>query len=167
MMCVYCLFSGLSGVYNEYLLKRAYSECIHLQNAYLYSYGCVFNLIGYFFEATYMGRTDNNNINGELSDVVGAVAAATSPTSSVTRMGGDFFAGFSVFTWAIVVTQVLNGFLMSLVMKHSSNITRLFVISCSLVVTTVLSVLVFSLKLNVYFYFCFSIIMISLYLYIK
>lgn len=149
-MCVYCILSGFSGVYNEYLLKRNYSECIHLQNAYLYSYGCLFNLIAYFFEASYVGRSSGTLHNNNISSNVFA----------------GFFSGFSVYTWTIVATQVLNGFLMSIVMKHSSNITRLFVISCSLVVTTVLSVLVFSLKLNLYFYFCFSLIVFSLYLYV-
>lgn len=141
MMCVYCILSGVSGVYNEYLLKRNLAESINLQNAYLYSYGCLFNLLAYFFEATYFNRP--------------------------TLLSTEFFSGFSVFTWLIVASQVLNGFLMSIVMKHSSNITRLFVISCSLVVTTVLSVLVFSLKLNGFFYFCFSLIMLSLYLYVQ
>lgn len=151
-MCIYCIFSGLSGVYNEYLLKRSYSDCIHLQNAYLYSYGCLFNLIAYFFETNYIGRWS---------------FAAENSHDSIESYVGSFFTGFSVFTWIIILTQVLNGFLMSVVMKHSSNITRLFVISCSLVVTTVLSVLIFSLKLNVYFYICFSLILLSLYLYVQ
>jgi probable UDP-sugar transporter A4 len=141
MMCIYCVFSGLSGVCNEYLLKRNYSDSIYLQNSFLYAYGCVFNFVAYFLESSLIKRGNEGNFGG-------------------------FFSGFSVFTWAIIGTQVLNGFMMSVVMKHSNNITRLFVISCSLVVTTVLSVLVFSLKLNAYFYFCFSIIMFALYLYV-
>ena len=142
MMCIYCVLSGLSGVCNEYLLKRNYTDSIYLQNSYLYVYGCIFNLFAYLFDSNLVNKRDNE---GHLA---------------------DFFSGFSVFTWTIIGTQVLNGFLMSVVMKHSNNITRLFVISCSLVVTTVLSVLVFSLKLNAYFYFCFSIIMFALYLYV-
>lgn len=155
-MCIYCIFSGLSGVYNEYLLKKNYSECIHLQNAYLYSYGCLFNLIGYFFEINIIDRSTTSIAEDSLTE-----------SSAISFLFGNFFNGFSIFTWAIVCTQVLNGFLMSLVMKHSSNITRLFVISCSLVVTTVLSVIVFSLKLNIYFYFCFTLIMFSMYLYVQ
>lgn len=144
-MCIYCILSGLSGVYNEYLLKRGYSECIYLQNTYLYFYGSIFNLIAYFFETSYSSTIDGSIFNSF----------------------DQFFKGFSIYTWALVATQVLNGILMSIVMKHSSNITRLFVISCSLIVTTVLSILVFSLKLNGYFYFCFSLIMISLFLYVR
>lgn len=145
MMCIYCILSGLSGVYNEYLLKRGYSECIYLQNTYLYFYGSIFNLIAYFFETSYSSTIDGSIFNSF----------------------DQFFKGFSIYTWALVATQVLNGILMSIVMKHSSNITRLFVISCSLIVTTVLSILVFSLKLNGYFYFCFSLIMVSLFLYVR
>ena len=145
MMCIYCILSGLSGVYNEYLLKRGYSECIYLQNTYLYFYGSIFNLIAYFFETSYSSTIDGSIFNSF----------------------DQFFKGFSIYTWALVAAQVLNGILMSIVMKHSSNITRLFVISCSLIVTTVLSILVFSLKLNGYFYFCFSLIMVSLFLYVR
>lgn len=152
MMIVYCVISGLSGVYNEYLLKLNYSDSIYLQNFYLYCYGCVFNLVAYVIETSVFGRHYTINYDQDANDMV--------------TNNWNIFNGFSVYTWIIIITQVFNGFLMSVVMKHSNNITRLFVISCSLVVTAVLSVFIFSLKLNVYFYFCFSTIMFALYLYV-
>ncbi|CAF0781130.1 unnamed protein product [Brachionus calyciflorus] len=136
MVCIYAFISGLSGVYNEYLLKINNSDSIFEQNFYLYSYGCMYNFIGFFLEKK-ISKDENF----------------------------DFFTGFNLYTLLIIFTQVFNGFLMSLVMKYSSNITRLFVISSSLIVTTVLSVIIFSLKLNIYFYFCFSCIMFALFLY--
>ena len=39
------IFSGLAGVYNEWILKKHYSESLHLQNIYLYSYGVILNII--------------------------------------------------------------------------------------------------------------------------
>ncbi|CAF0944399.1 unnamed protein product [Brachionus calyciflorus] len=136
MVLIYAFISGLSGVYNEYLLKMNNSDSIFEQNFYLYGYGCLYNFIGFYWEKKF--SKDENF---------------------------EFFNGFNHYTLLIIFTQVFNGFLMSLVMKYSSNITRLFVISSSLIVTAVLSVLIFSLKLNVYFYFCFSSIMFALFLY--
>jgi hypothetical protein len=145
LILVYCIISGFSGVYNEYLLKLNFTDSIYVQNIYLYSYGCALNYMAYVVHfKTSVGET--------------------SITS--TTFFANFFTGFSVYTWIIIVTQVFNGFLMSVVMKHASNITRLFVISCSLIVTTLLSVVLFSLKLNIYYYYSFSAMVVALYLYI-
>lgn len=137
LISIYCFISGLSGVYSEYLLKKNYSDSILMQNIYLYIYGTLFNFVACAYEF------DLFSLSGEFPNV---------------------FKGFNWLTWIVIFTQVFNGFLMSIVMKYSNNITRLFVISCSLVVTTVLSVLIFSLKLNFYFYIGFIAIMIALYI---
>lgn len=63
-----------------------------------------------------------------------------------------FFEGFSIWVVVIILTQALNGLLMSVVMKHSNNITRLFVISCSMFVNAILSVLLFQLQLTPLFF---------------
>jgi solute carrier family 35 (probable UDP-sugar transporter), member A4 len=139
LIVIYCFISGLSGVYSEYILKLNYSDSIYVQNIYLYIYGSILNLIACLIEFKFNLYNDDNK-------------------------SMKFFNGFNYLTWIIIGTQCFNGFLMSIVMKHSNNITRLFVISCSLIVTAVLSVLIFSLKLNFYFYFSFFIIMIALYL---
>ncbi|CAF2048669.1 unnamed protein product [Rotaria magnacalcarata] len=128
MIAVYCIFSGLAGVYNEWILKKHYTESLHLQNIFLYTYGTLLNL----FPA-----------------VVSAVAKSGS--------GHIFnpFDGFSFYTWLIVLTQALNGLFMSVVIKHSSNIIRLFVISFSLIVTSFLSWFIFHITFNMYFYVSF------------
>lgn len=152
LMVIYCLISGLSGVYNEYLLKLNFSDSIYIQNIYLYFYGCIFNLTAYLFES---GLNDATRIYENSDEYLNKIWILS-----------DFLYGFSSYTWLIIFTQVFNGFTMSIVMKHSNNLTRLFVISCSLVVTTFLSILIFSLKLNFYFYLSFTTIMMSLYLYV-
>jgi probable UDP-sugar transporter A4 len=53
--------------------------------------------------------------------------------------GPGFLEGFSGWAALVVLSQALNGLLMSTVMKHASSITHLFVVSCSLVVNAVLS----------------------------
>ena len=144
LMIIYCFISGLSGVYNEYLLKLNFSDSIYVQNIYLYLYGCLFNFIAHILENHF--DLNSNNFSNKSSS--------------------DFFNGFNIFTWTIIFTQVFNGLTMSIVMKHSNNITRLFVISSSLVVTILFSIFLFSIRLNIYFYFCFCTILVALYAYV-
>jgi probable UDP-sugar transporter A4 len=138
MIAIYCTISGLAGVYNEWILKKHYSQSLHLQNIYLYSYGTILNLI-----------------------------PAVSSAMIISRTGQVFnpFRGFTFYTWIIVLTQALNGLFISVVIKHSSNIIRLFVISFSLIVTTLLSLVIFHISFNIYFFISFMTMICSLSLY--
>jgi probable UDP-sugar transporter A4 len=138
MIFAYCTLSGLAGVYNEWILKKYYEESLHVQNIYLYTYGSLLNLVP-------------------------AVGIPLLRSQSLDQL--NLFRGFSIYTWLIIVTQALNGLFMSVVIKHTSNIIRLFVISFSLVVTTILSVIVFHLTLNFYFIISFGSMICALWLY--
>ncbi len=138
LMGIYVTISGLAGVYTEYILKANLIDSILQQNVYMYTYGCIFNLFGCIIEAQ------------------------TIKTDSPLKL----FNNFNIFTWLIIISQVYNGFCMSFVMKYSNNITKLFVISCSLAVTTVLSVFIFSLQLNLLFYIVSFILISAVYIYI-
>jgi solute carrier family 35 (probable UDP-sugar transporter), member A4 len=140
MILIYSTLSGLSGVYSEYLFKKNFNDLIFLQNIYLYIYGCLLNFIGFLIQSYHNDEHEFLSLS-------------------------SFFNGFSFYTWVIVLTQVLNGIAMSVVMKYSSNITRLFVISSALFVTTFLSFVIFSTQLNVYYYISFFTILVSFYLY--
>jgi len=128
MIVIYCTLSGLAGVYNEWILKRNYNESIHLQNIFLYTYGTFFNLI----PIVSLMMINSQNIDCFY-----------------------LFRGFSFYTWLIIFTQVFNGLFMSVIIKHSSNIIRLFVISFSLIVNTVLSLFIFHIHFNIYFFISF------------
>ncbi|NWJ02728.1 S35A4 protein, partial [Crypturellus undulatus] len=78
---------------------------------------------------------------------------------------GGFLEGFSSWVLVIVVSQALNGLIMSVVMKHSSNITRLFVISCSILVNAFLSVTLFDLQLTLFFFIAVASISLAVHLY--
>ncbi|KAK3098418.1 hypothetical protein FSP39_019270 [Pinctada imbricata] len=56
---------------------------------------------------------------------------------------------------------------MSFIMKHASNILRLFVIASSMMVTTVLSVIFLHTELNVHFVLSSICVIAALYLYNK
>ncbi|XP_046543048.1 LOW QUALITY PROTEIN: probable UDP-sugar transporter protein SLC35A4 [Haliotis rubra] len=138
MMFIYCCISGLAGVYTEYILKRHYQTSLNVQNTLLYTFGCS--------QRWTVGRT-----------------------GSMEWQGGDrrldLFEGFTFKTWAIVVSSAFNGLIMSVIMKHGSNITRLFIISCAMLVTTLLSVAIFQLALNMYYILAFTMIVVALYMY--
>lgn len=60
--------------------------------------------------------------------------------------------------------QATNGLILSAVMKHSSNLIRLF-IACAMSVNTALSMAIFSLQLNLYFNVAFILVIVALKLY--
>ncbi|KAI0237325.1 putative UDP-sugar transporter protein SLC35A4 [Lamellibrachia satsuma] len=140
MITVYCFLSGLAGVYSEYILKKKYETSIHLQNALLYSFGCILN---------------------------GSVFLLTALNSNDPATNLNLFHGYSIFTWILVLTQAVAGLIMSSIIKHGSNITRLFFIACAMLVTTTLSILIFGLQLNTYFCAAFVIVIVALYLHQK
>ncbi|OWK55221.1 putative UDP-sugar transporter protein SLC35A4 [Lonchura striata] len=78
---------------------------------------------------------------------------------------GGFLEGFSPWVLLIVLSQALNGLIMSVVMKHSTNITRLFVISCSILVNALLSVALFNLQLTLLFFMAVACIGLAVHLY--
>ncbi|NXN82693.1 S35A4 protein, partial [Bombycilla garrulus] len=93
---------------------------------------------------------------GVLLNLLGSVGSGTR---------GGFLEGFSPWVLLVVLSQALNGLIMSMVMKHSNNITRLFVISCSILVNALLSVALFNLQLTLLFFMAVACIGLAVYLY--
>lgn len=149
LMLMYCTISGLAGVYTEYILKRQHKLSLHLQNTMLYIFGVFFNFWAYMLESM-PGDAHSAHVSGRRS-------------SSSSSTG--FFSGYSGLTVLIIVTQAANGLIMSVVMKHASNITRLLVIACAMIVTTILSVFLLSLQLNFHFLLAFLLVVTALWLY--
>ncbi|XP_004586701.2 probable UDP-sugar transporter protein SLC35A4 [Ochotona princeps] len=79
--------------------------------------------------------------------------------------GPGFLEGFSGWAALVVLSQALSGLLMSAVMKHGSSITRLFVVSCSLVVNAVLSAALLQLQLTGAFFLATLLIGLAVCLY--
>ncbi|NXX45525.1 S35A4 protein, partial [Tricholaema leucomelas] len=130
LLSLYCLISGLAAVYTEAILK-AQALPLSLQNLFLYSFGVLFNSLGYLWSGA----------------------------------EGGFLQGFSPWVLLVVASQALNGLLMSVVMKHSSNITRLFIISCSILANALLSVALLQLQLTLFFFLAVCCLALALHLY--
>ncbi|XP_076443232.1 putative UDP-sugar transporter protein SLC35A4 isoform X2 [Babylonia areolata] len=136
----YCLISALAGVYTEFILKKDPHTSLHLQNMMLYTFSISLNLAGWFVSQS---RT----------------ALAERGTAF------QLFEGFSFYTWLVILTQALNGLGMSVVFKHGSNLVRLFVISCAMVVSTTLSILVLGVSLNILYFVTLFLVIVAIYLY--
>nr|VZI15316.1 unnamed protein product [Spirometra erinaceieuropaei] len=135
MVTIYCTVSGLAGVYTEYILKHRVHMSLNIQNGLLYIFGSLIN--GFLFV---------------MDDL---------------KRGGDLnvFHGFSSYAWWLVLTQAISGIFMGFVMKYASNLVRLFIISSAMVVTTLLSVLIFGLVLKLSFVLSALLVCVALVLY--
>lgn len=98
--------------------------------------------------------------------VFGVVINGLSSFSSVASEK-SLLDGYSWTVWAIIAGQAANGLLMSVVLKHGSGITRLFVISCSMLVNAVLSWAVLGLQLTAFFLLPVSMTAMAAYLYYR
>ncbi|MEQ2168179.1 hypothetical protein GOODEAATRI_011659, partial [Goodea atripinnis] len=89
--------------------------------------------------------------------------------SSLSTMGSDkrFLEGYSWVVWVIIAGQAANGLLMSVVLKHGSGITRLFVISSSILVNALLSWAILGLQLTPLFPLPCAMIGLAAYLYYR
>ncbi|XP_038652194.1 probable UDP-sugar transporter protein SLC35A4 [Scyliorhinus canicula] len=93
--------------------------------------------------------------------------AVNSIVHAASTAGSNFFEGYSAWVVLIIATQALNGLLMSFVMKYNNNITRLFIISCSMLVNVTLSVLLFNLQLTPLCFVAVGLICIAIHLYYR
>lgn len=88
-------------------------------------------------------------------------------SSSLVGSEKSFLEGYSGVVWVIIAGQAANGLLMSVVLKHGSGITRLFVISCSMLVNALLSWAILGLQLTPFFLIPVCLIGLAAYLYYK
>lgn len=79
----------------------------------------------------------------------------------------SFLEGYCGVVWVIIAGQAANGLLMSVVLKHGSGITRLFVISCSMLVNALLSWAILGLQLTFVFLLSVSLVGLAAYLYYR
>eukprot|EP00899_Mesostigma_viride_P019759 jgi/Mesvir1/27785/Mv07467-RA.1 len=112
-----CL-SGMAGVYTEYLLKKN-DDCLYWQNIQLYSFGVAFNFMHLVFNepARYL--------------------------SASFWVHGEIFTGYSFLTYCVVCTLAFSGLLVSWLMKFADNIIKVYATSMAMVVTMMLSLILF------------------------
>mmetsp|Transcript_76671 Transcript_76671/g.159525 ORF Transcript_76671/g.159525 Transcript_76671/m.159525 type:complete len:363 (-) Transcript_76671:38-1126(-) len=108
-----CLLSAVGGLYSEKLLKAKATESIHLQNAILYSWGVLFNIVGTVYH------------DPEVFE-------------------DGLFKGYNFWAVTVVINNALNGLAISAILKYADNIARVYAHACAMIVTMLLSTVLFN-----------------------
>ncbi|KAJ7952110.1 putative Cmp-sialic acid transporter [Quillaja saponaria] len=133
-----CL-SALAGVYTEFLMKKN-NDSFYWQNVQLYTFGAIFN----------MGRLilDDFRIGFEKGP-----------------WWQRLFNGYNTTTWMVVLNLGSTGLLVSWLMKYADNIVKVYSTSMAMLLTTVLSVYLFTFKPSLQLFLGIIICMMSLHMY--
>ncbi|XP_072529685.1 probable UDP-sugar transporter protein SLC35A4 [Salminus brasiliensis] len=99
--------------------------------------------------------------------IFGVVINVASHLYSSSSREQAFLEGYSAVVWLIIAGQAANGLLMSVVMKHGTGITRLFVISSAMLVNSVFSWGLLGLQLTPFFLLPVLMIGVAVYLYYR
>jgi UDP-sugar transporter A1/2/3 len=97
-------------------LMKTKKGTIHWQNIQLYSWGILFNLVGVILH------------------------------KRETLVEGRFFDGFNLWACVVVLNNALNGLAISAILKYADNIARVYAHAIAMLVTMIISVLLFGLK---------------------
>ncbi|KAK4339363.1 hypothetical protein RND71_040825 [Anisodus tanguticus] len=133
-----CL-SALAGVYTEFLMKKN-NDSMYWQNVQLYTFGSIFN----------MGRLLMDDFRSGFE-------------------AGPWWQrllnGYNMTTWLVVLNLGTTGLLVSWLMKYADNIVKVYATSMAMLLTMVLSVLLFNFTPTVQLFLGISICMMSLHMY--
>lgn len=127
-------------------------------------YCCVSGLAAVYTEMVLKSQKLPLSLQNLYLYMFGVALNLMSSFSSVAN-GKGFLEGYTVVVWVIVAGQAVNGLLMSVVLKHGSGITRLFVISCSMLVNALMSWAMLQLQLTPIFLLPVTMIALAAYLY--
>lgn len=129
-------------------------------------YCCVSGLAAVYTERVLKSQKLPLSLQNLYLYIFGVAINGLSSFSSVAS-DKSFLEGYSGVVWVIIAGQAANGLLMSVVLKHSSGITRLFVISSSMLVNALLSWVVLGLQLTPSFPIPVIMIGLAAYLYYR
>lgn len=129
-------------------------------------YCCVSGLAAVYTEMVLKRQKLPLSLQNLYLYVFGVGLNLVSSFSSIANEKG-FTEGYTFVVWVIIAGQAVNGLLMSVVLKHGSGITRLFVISCSMLVNALMSWAMLGLQLTPVFLLPVAMIGLAAYLYYR
>ncbi|XP_067950952.1 probable UDP-sugar transporter protein SLC35A4 [Watersipora subatra] len=130
--------SSFAAIYTEFIVKKNFHVSLYKQNAYLYVTGMMFNCGPMIWRSAAAPELSNNFIT---------------------------FTGFNLYTWLIIGNTVLQGLSISVLMKYSTNITRLVMNCSSLVISSSMSIVLFNFSVSVFFLISATLVVFALVLY--
>ncbi|KAL1807354.1 hypothetical protein DCAR_0522659 [Daucus carota subsp. sativus] len=114
-----CL-SALAGIYTEFLLKKK-NDSLYWQNVQLYMFGAIFNLTRLIMD-DFRGGFEKGPWWQRL------------------------FNGYNIITWMVVLNLGSTGLLVSWLMKYADNIVKVYSTSMAMLLTMILSIILFNFK---------------------
>ena len=140
--------AALAGIAVEFVYKEHFATSIHLQNAQLYAFGALANGAIVMFSSSGTASVEDGG-EGEGDD------GFSPPRSS--------FRGFGApSTWFVTLTLAAFGIVSSLIMKHPSNIAKVFHLAAGMVVVTIMSMAFLGTKVTLPFFLAAAVIVASL-----
>lgn len=144
------MLAALAGIAVEFVYKEHFATSIHLQNAQLYAFGALANGAIVMLSSSGTASVVDGGGEGEGDDGFSAV-----PQSS--------FRGFGTpSTWFVTLTLAAFGIVSSLIMKHLSNIAKVFNSAAGMVVVTIASMAFLGTKVTLPFFLAAAVIVASL-----
>jgi len=135
MVLLSATMAATAGTVCEYLFKETYATSIHLQNAQLYVWGCVANTA--VFLVSDRERIRSNTV----------------------------WHGFDAKVLAILVTLALQGLCVAAVVKHMSNVAKVFASAVGLFVAAIMSAVMDSFDITLPFALATVVVVCALYVY--
>ena len=144
------MLAALAGIAVEFVYKEHFATSIHLQNAQLYAFGALANGAIVMLSSSGTASVVDGGGEGEGDD-----GFLTGSRSS--------FRGFGTpSTWFVTLTLAAFGIVSSLIMKHLSNIAKVFNSTAGMVVVTIASMAFLGTKVTLPFFLAAAVIVASL-----
>ena len=144
------MLAALAGIAVEFVYKEHFATSIHLQNAQLYAFGALANGAIVMLSSSGTASVVDGGGEGEGDD-----GFLTGSRSS--------FRGFGTpSTWFVTLTLAAFGIVSSLIMKHLSNIAKVFNSAAGMVVVTIASMAFLGTKVTLPFFLAAAVIIASL-----
>ena len=132
---VMAILSGAAGVYTELVMKKRPKRNINVQNLYMYLFGILLNAIAL--------------LSQETSEKVFSVG---------------FFHGYDPLVCVMILNHALSGIAVSMVMKYADNIVKVYATSVAMILTTLLSVILFQFRISAAFFLGSCVVCVAVFL---
>lgn len=130
---------------------------------------CTSGFSGVYFEKMLKGSSTSlwmRNIQMGLPSMLLALMTVFIQDGRIIREKG-FFIGYSPTVWTVVVVQAVGGLIVAVVVKYADNVLKTFASSFGIVISCIMSALLFGQKYNVAFLIGASLVVLSTVLYSK
>eukprot|EP00550_Attheya_septentrionalis_P011761 CAMPEP_0198304154 /NCGR_PEP_ID=MMETSP1449-20131203/57256_1 /TAXON_ID=420275 /ORGANISM="Attheya septentrionalis, Strain CCMP2084" /LENGTH=416 /DNA_ID=CAMNT_0044006669 /DNA_START=8 /DNA_END=1258 /DNA_ORIENTATION=+ len=128
---------------------------------------CTSGFAGVYFERILKGSSTTlwlRNIQMGLPSVIIAYIGVYMKDSMIIAEKG-FFVGYTPLVWTVVTVQAVGGLIVAVVVKYADNVLKVFATSFSIIISCIISAVVFDFRPNFLFVCGASLVMASTVMY--